>query len=72
MWCKVDREVNKCPHKTLAFLKANISVVMTELDSLGRLSIMPARSSTLGLRLLWRPLEFSLIKCVHYMYINFS
>ncbi len=32
MWCEVDREVNKGPHKTLASLKANNSVVMTELD----------------------------------------
>jgi hypothetical protein len=32
---------------------------------------MPARSSGLGLRLLWRPLGFSLNKCVCYMHINF-
>jgi hypothetical protein len=33
---------------------------------------MPARSSSLGLRLLWRPLGFSSNKCVHYMHINYS
>jgi hypothetical protein len=32
---------------------------------------MPARSSGLGLRLLWRPLGFSLNNCVCYMNINF-
>ncbi len=32
---------------------------------------MPARSSGLGLRLLWRPLGFSLKKCEFYMHINF-
>jgi hypothetical protein len=32
---------------------------------------MPARSSGLRLRLLWRPLRFSSNKCVHYMHINF-
>jgi hypothetical protein len=32
MWCKVDREVTKCPHITLASLKAVISGVMTDLD----------------------------------------
>ncbi len=32
---------------------------------------MPASSSGLWLRLLWRPLEFSLNKCVFYMHINF-
>ncbi len=33
---------------------------------------MYARSSGLGLRLIWRPLGFSLNKCVIYMIINFS
>jgi hypothetical protein len=37
-----------------------------------RSSFMPARSSSLGLRLLRRPLGFSLNKCVCYMHINFS
>jgi hypothetical protein len=32
---------------------------------------MPASSSGLGLRLLWRPLGFLLNKCVFYMHINF-
>jgi hypothetical protein len=32
IWCEVNTEVYKCPHGTLASLKANISVVMTELD----------------------------------------
>ncbi len=32
---------------------------------------MPSRSSGLGLRLLWRPLGFSLNKCVFYMDIKF-
>ncbi len=33
---------------------------------------MPARSSSLGLRLLWRPLGFLSNKCVYYMHINYS
>jgi hypothetical protein len=33
---------------------------------------MQARSSSLGLRLLWRPLGFSSNKCVYYMHIKFS
>ena len=33
---------------------------------------MYARSSGLGLRLIWRPLGFSSNKCVIYMIINFS
>jgi hypothetical protein len=32
MWSVVEREVNKCPHITLASLKAKISDVMTDLD----------------------------------------
>jgi hypothetical protein len=32
---------------------------------------MPASSSGLGLRLFWRPMGFSLDKCVFYMHINF-
>jgi hypothetical protein len=32
MWCKVDREVNKCPHMTLASLKGMTSDVITDLD----------------------------------------
>jgi hypothetical protein len=32
IWCVVDRQVNKCPHITLASLKAKISDVMTDLD----------------------------------------
>jgi hypothetical protein len=32
MWCIVDREVNTCPHKTLASLKVMTSDVMTDLD----------------------------------------
>ncbi len=31
MWCVVDREANKCPHKTLASLKVMNSDVMTHL-----------------------------------------
>jgi hypothetical protein len=33
---------------------------------------MQARISSLGLRLLWRPLGFSSNKCVYYMHIKFS
>jgi hypothetical protein len=32
MWCVFEREVNKCPHTTLASLKAMTSDVMTDLD----------------------------------------
>jgi hypothetical protein len=32
MWCVVEREVNKCPHITLASLRAMTSDVMTDLD----------------------------------------
>ena len=32
MWCKVEREVNRCPHITLASLKVMTSDVMTDLD----------------------------------------
>jgi hypothetical protein len=32
MWCAVEREVNKCPHITLASLKFMTSDVMTVLD----------------------------------------
>ena len=32
MWCVFEREVNKCPHNTLASLKDMISDVMTDLD----------------------------------------
>jgi hypothetical protein len=32
MWCVVEREVNQCPHITLAFLKAMTSDVMSDLD----------------------------------------
>jgi hypothetical protein len=32
MWCEVDREVKKCPHKTMASLKVMTSDVMTDLD----------------------------------------
>jgi hypothetical protein len=69
MWSEVEREVNKCPHTTLASLKVRISDVRLTLT--GRSSFMPARSSGLGLRLLWRPLGFSLNKYVCYMHIYF-
>jgi hypothetical protein len=32
MWCVFEREVSKCPHITLASLKAMTSDVMTDLD----------------------------------------
>jgi len=32
MWCIVEREVNQCPHITLASLKAMTSEVMPDLD----------------------------------------
>jgi hypothetical protein len=32
MWCVFEREVTKCPHITLASLKAMTSDVMTDLD----------------------------------------
>jgi hypothetical protein len=35
MWCVAEREVNKCPHITLASLKAMSSDVMTGLDREG-------------------------------------
>jgi hypothetical protein len=57
MWSEVEREVKKQPHNTLASLKAMISYVMANLT--GRSSFMYARSSGLGLRLIWRPLRFS-------------
>ncbi len=68
LWCVVEREVTKFPHITLASLKVMTSDLMTNLD---REVIIHASSSGLGLRLLWRPLGFSLNKCVIYMHINF-
>ncbi len=70
MWCVFEREVNKCPHITLTSLKVMTSAVVTDLDR--EVIIMPARSSSLGLRLLWRPLEFLSNKCVYYMHVNYS
>jgi hypothetical protein len=70
MWCVFEREVNKCPHITLTSLKVITLAVVTDLD--GRSSFIPARSSSLGLRLLWRPLGFLSNKCVYYMHINYS
>jgi hypothetical protein len=32
MWSEVEREVNKCPHITLASLKVMTLYVMTDLD----------------------------------------
>jgi hypothetical protein len=32
MWCEFEKEVNKCPHITLASLKVMTSDVMTDLD----------------------------------------
>jgi hypothetical protein len=32
MWWEVEREVNRCPHITLASLKVMTSDVMTDLD----------------------------------------
>jgi hypothetical protein len=32
MWSEVEREVNKCPHITLASLKVMTSDVMTDID----------------------------------------
>jgi hypothetical protein len=32
MWCIVEREVNKCPHVTLASLKVMTSDVVTDLE----------------------------------------
>jgi hypothetical protein len=32
MWSEVEREVNKQPHNTLAFLMAKISEVITNID----------------------------------------
>ena len=32
MWCVFEREVNKCPHITLASLKVMTSAVVTDLD----------------------------------------
>jgi hypothetical protein len=69
MWCVFEREVNKCPHIILSSLKVMTSDLMTDLD---RSSFMQARSSSLGLRLLWRPLGFSSNKCVYYKNIKFS
>jgi hypothetical protein len=31
MWCEVEREVNRCPHITMAFLQVMTSDVMTDL-----------------------------------------
>jgi hypothetical protein len=32
MWCVFEREVNKCPHITMASLKVMTSAVVTDLD----------------------------------------
>jgi hypothetical protein len=55
MWSEFEREVNEQPHNTLASLKANISEVMTNIDS--EIVILPCRGSGLRLRLLWRPVD---------------
>jgi hypothetical protein len=70
MWCVVDREVNKCPHITLASLKVMTSDVVTDLDR--KVIIHAYKNSSLGLGLLWRPLGFLSNKCVYYMHINYS
>jgi hypothetical protein len=49
MWSKVEREVNKQPHNTLASLKAKISEVLTNIDS--EIVIIPCQ------RFWWRPAE---------------
>jgi hypothetical protein len=72
MWCEVQREVNKQPKNTLASLKAMIPDVMANLDREVVIHVRYARSSGLGLRLIWRPLWFLSNKCVIYMNINFS
>jgi hypothetical protein len=40
MWCVFEREVNKCPHITLASLKAMTSDVMTDLGQGGHHSCL--------------------------------
>jgi len=52
MGSEVEREVNKHPHNTLASLNAKILVVMARIDR----EVQLARESSLGLRLLWRPM----------------
>ncbi len=53
MGSEVEREVNKHPHNTLASLNAKILVVMARIDR----EVQLARESSLGLRLLWRPMK---------------
>ncbi len=69
MWWVVEREVNQCPHITLASLRAMTSDVMPDLDR--EVIIHACKKFGLGLWLLWRPLRFSINKCVCYMHINF-
>jgi hypothetical protein len=54
MWSEVEREVNKHPHNTLASLNAKILAVKAKMDR-----EVVIRESSLGLRLLWRPMKIS-------------
>jgi hypothetical protein len=71
MWCVVEREVTKCPHITLASLKVMTSDLMTDTNLDREVIIHACKKFWLGMRLLWRPLGFSLNKCVLYMHRNF-
>jgi hypothetical protein len=68
MWSEVEREVNECTQITMASLKVMTSDVMTDLD---KEVIIHACKKFWSLRLLLRPLGFSLNKYVCYMHIYF-
>ncbi len=58
MWSLVGREVNKNPHNTLASLSMQRSWLSWP-KLTGRSSSLLAWMSSLGLRLLWRPMRIS-------------
>ncbi len=69
MWSEVGREVSKHPLNTLDSLRSKVSEVMTDMDR--KVVICHCKKLSLGLRLLWRTIGISLIKCVCDININF-
>jgi hypothetical protein len=68
MWCVVEREVNKCPHITLAFFKVMTSDVLTDLDR--EVIIHACKKFRSWIEAVMEATGFSLNKLVCYMHIN--
>jgi hypothetical protein len=68
MWCVIEREVNKCPHITLASFKAMTSNVMTDLDR--EVIIHACKKFRSRIEAVMEATGVSLNKCVCYMHIN--